>query len=216
MRLEQERGFRSSFNFIPEGNYKVPSELRDELVRNGFEVGIHDLKHDGRLFLSGGSLATRPRESTTISASGTRLDLDRASCSTNWTGFTTSIFSMTPPLSTLTHSSRSQKGVTHLSLLGACACGAQSEASSTEADQSAVPDLRQAPRRLRELPYTLPQDFTLFLLLREQTPDIWLQKIDWIASMAGWHSSTCIPIICALMEPRQNNGISIHSLQGAA
>ena len=52
MRLEQERGFCSSFNFIPEGDYKVPSELRDELVRNGFEVGIHDLKHDGRLFLS--------------------------------------------------------------------------------------------------------------------------------------------------------------------
>jgi hypothetical protein len=46
------RGFCSSFNFIPEGEYKVPSELRDELVMNGFEVGIHDLKHDGRLFLS--------------------------------------------------------------------------------------------------------------------------------------------------------------------
>jgi hypothetical protein len=36
-----------------------------------------------------------------------------------------------------------------------------------------------------ELPYTLPQDFTLFLLLREQTPDIWLQKIDWIAEHGG-------------------------------
>src|SRR5438477_11541010 len=51
MRLEQELGFRSSFNFIPEGNYKVPAELRDELTTNGFEVGIHDLKHDGRLFV---------------------------------------------------------------------------------------------------------------------------------------------------------------------
>jgi hypothetical protein len=36
-----------------------------------------------------------------------------------------------------------------------------------------------------ELPYTLPQDFTLFLLLREQTPDIWLKKIDWIAEHGG-------------------------------
>src|SRR6266403_7658 len=52
MRLESELGFRSSFNFIPEGNYRVPSALRDELARNGFEVGIHDLKHDGRLFAS--------------------------------------------------------------------------------------------------------------------------------------------------------------------
>ena len=36
-----------------------------------------------------------------------------------------------------------------------------------------------------ELPYTLPQDFTLFLLLREQTADVWLQKIDWIARHGG-------------------------------
>ena len=36
-----------------------------------------------------------------------------------------------------------------------------------------------------ELPYTLPQDFTLFLLLREHTPDIWLQKLDWIARHGG-------------------------------
>ena len=36
-----------------------------------------------------------------------------------------------------------------------------------------------------ELPYTLPQDFTLFLLLREQTVNIWLQKVDWIARHGG-------------------------------
>ncbi len=52
MQLEMELGFRSSFNFIPEGSYRVPAELREELTANGFEVGIHDLKHDGRLFAS--------------------------------------------------------------------------------------------------------------------------------------------------------------------
>ena len=45
-------GFRSSFNFIPEGAYRVPPAFRDELTRNGFEVGVPDLKHDGRLFRS--------------------------------------------------------------------------------------------------------------------------------------------------------------------
>jgi hypothetical protein len=50
MRVELE--FRSSFNFIPEGGYAVPADLREELVRNGFEVGVHDLKHDGRLYRS--------------------------------------------------------------------------------------------------------------------------------------------------------------------
>ena len=52
MELEMELGFRSSFNFIPEGNYRVPAAFRDDLTRNGFEVGVHDLRHDGRLFRS--------------------------------------------------------------------------------------------------------------------------------------------------------------------
>src|SRR5215204_7617170 len=50
--LERDRGFRSSFNFVPEGNYRVPTELREQLVRDGFEVGVHDLRHDGRLYQS--------------------------------------------------------------------------------------------------------------------------------------------------------------------
>ncbi len=36
-----------------------------------------------------------------------------------------------------------------------------------------------------ELPYTLPQDSTLFLLLRERHPDIWFEKLDWIARNGG-------------------------------
>ena len=36
-----------------------------------------------------------------------------------------------------------------------------------------------------ELPYTLPQDSTLFLLLGEDTPDIWKRKLDWVAERGG-------------------------------
>jgi len=36
-----------------------------------------------------------------------------------------------------------------------------------------------------ELPYTLPQDFTLFVLLGEKTPAIWQRKLDWIAEHGG-------------------------------
>ena len=52
MQLDLEFGFRSSFNFVPEGDYRDPRELREELAQNGFEVGIHDLRHDGRLYRS--------------------------------------------------------------------------------------------------------------------------------------------------------------------
>ena len=52
MKIEMEFELRSSFNFVPEGSYRVPREAREELTTNGFEVGIHDLRHDGRLFAS--------------------------------------------------------------------------------------------------------------------------------------------------------------------
>jgi len=36
-----------------------------------------------------------------------------------------------------------------------------------------------------ELPYTLPQDFTLFVLMQEKTIDIWKRKLDWIVLHGG-------------------------------
>lgn len=40
-------------------------------------------------------------------------------------------------------------------------------------------------RRILELPYTLPQDFSLFILLKNTTIDIWKQKLDWIVRSEG-------------------------------
>ena len=36
-----------------------------------------------------------------------------------------------------------------------------------------------------ELPYTLAQDFTLFVILQERNIDIWKKKIDWVAQQGG-------------------------------
>ena len=36
-----------------------------------------------------------------------------------------------------------------------------------------------------ELPYTLVQDFSLFVVLRERTIDTWKRKVDWIAEQGG-------------------------------
>jgi len=51
MELEKSLGFVSSFNFVPE-RYDVSRKLRHYLTNNGFEVGIHGLKHDGKLYSS--------------------------------------------------------------------------------------------------------------------------------------------------------------------
>lgn len=49
--LEESLGFRSVFNFVPE-RYPVDRGLLSALKQRGFEVGVHGLKHDGKLFFS--------------------------------------------------------------------------------------------------------------------------------------------------------------------
>ena len=47
--MEENLGFRSSFNFVLE-RYPLDFKLIEELKVRGFEVGCHGLKHDGKLF----------------------------------------------------------------------------------------------------------------------------------------------------------------------
>jgi len=44
-----------------------------------------------------------------------------------------------------------------------------------------------------ELPHTLPQDFTLFVLMKERNIDIWKKKIDWIIEKGGMALSITHP-----------------------
>ena len=186
MRLEQEFGFRSSFNFIPEGNYKVPSELRDELASNGFEVGIHDLKHDGRLFLSRREFSRKAarinRYLRDWNAAGFRsgfmlhkLDwLHELDIQYDASTFDTDPFEPQP-----------EGRHTIFPFWVPAPVVRKSEADSKAANQLPCSTSGRPRAGYVELPYTLPQDFTLFLLLREQTAAIWLQKVDWIARHGG-------------------------------
>lgn len=178
MQLEMELGFRSSFNFVPEGSYRVPSELREKLVACGFEVGIHDLRHDGHLFASRRGFKRRAERINDYArqwgASGFRSgfmlrnldwlhDLDvQYDAST----FDTDPFEPQP-----------DGGHTIFPFWVP-----RSNGSSINGQHPAV---NSASAGYVELPYTLPQDSTLFLVLRETTPEIWMRKVDWIAKHGG-------------------------------
>ena len=45
--VEEEAGFRSSWNFVPR-RYDISDALLDDLRAAGFEIGVHGLYHDGR------------------------------------------------------------------------------------------------------------------------------------------------------------------------
>jgi hypothetical protein len=46
--VERSCGFRSCWNFVPRRDYEVSDERIGGLVADGFEVGVHGLHHDGR------------------------------------------------------------------------------------------------------------------------------------------------------------------------
>jgi hypothetical protein len=50
MDLDHSFGFRSSFQVVPENRYAVTRSFLDSITSRGFEVNVHDLKHDGRLY----------------------------------------------------------------------------------------------------------------------------------------------------------------------
>ena len=52
MGVEKELGFLSSFNFVPERDYRVHKDLLTKLRENGYEHGVHGLTHDGKLLSS--------------------------------------------------------------------------------------------------------------------------------------------------------------------
>jgi predicted glycosyltransferase len=169
MKLEKGLDFRSSFNFIPKGGYEVPEQLRNELVRNGFEVGVHDLRHDGKLY------HTRAEFSKNAALINEYLRDWQA------VGF------------------RSGFMLHNLNWLHDL--NIEYDASTFDTDPfepqpdhrntifpfwMAAPSDSQNPRGgYVEMPYTLPQDSTLFLLFREKTPEVWLRKLDWIAQHGG-------------------------------
>ncbi len=178
MQLDLEFGFRSSFNFVPEGDYRDPRELREELAQNGFEVGIHDLRHDGRLYQSEREFRRKAvsinRYLADWGAVGFRsafmlhkLDwLHELKIAYDASTFDTDPFEPQPEgRHTIFPFWVPQPGTNH-------------ESQITNRSASAQPGYV-------ELPYTLPQDSTLFLLLRETTPEIWMQKLDWIAEHGG-------------------------------
>ncbi|HEY1805469.1 MAG TPA: hypothetical protein VGG45_13425 [Terracidiphilus sp.] len=50
MDLDESFGFYSSFQVVPEDRYAVPESFLQEIAGRQFEVNVHDLNHDGRLY----------------------------------------------------------------------------------------------------------------------------------------------------------------------
>jgi hypothetical protein len=186
MALEEKHGFHSSFNFVPEGDYSVSLELREELRNRGFEVGVHDLHHDGTLY--------RNREGFRKSAQRINDYLKEWGAVGFRAGFMFHNLEWLHDLKIEYDASTfdtdpfepQPDGVGTIfpfwvpypaSMLGNLHNGNGSHRTPNNALDSNLGYV--------EFPYTLVQDSTLFMLLGERNPDIWLKKVDWLAQNGG-------------------------------
>jgi hypothetical protein len=162
--LDIALGFRSSFNFVPEGEYRLPESLRTFLEQQGFEVGVHDLHHDGSLY----------RSARTFKGQAQKINQHLQSWGA--VGFRSGF---------MFHN------LQWIQQLNVLYDGSTFDTDPFEPQPDGVHTIfpfwvkGDGSKGYVELPYTLPQDSTLFLLLKEATIDVWTKKLDWVAAHGG-------------------------------
>lgn len=161
---EKTRGMRSSFNFVPE-RYTVSTALQERLRADGFEIGVHGLYHDGKLYKSNEIFQERAQR------------INKYIRDWKAVGF------RSPSM--------------HHNLEWLHSLNIQYDSSTFDTDP-----FEPQPDGMRtifpfwvengsidtgyvELPYTLAQDWTLFVLMGYRHIDVWEKKIDWIAENGG-------------------------------
>ncbi len=156
--LEVEYGYRSSWNLVPK-RYAVDNAAVDALQRDGFEVGIHGLHHDGRDLAS-------------LSILAERLPLMREYAS-RWraVGF---------------RSPATQRVWAWMPLLGFDYDSSYPDTDPFEPQAGGCCTwLPYFNEDLVELPITLAQDHTLFTILGEPDGRLWIEKTDLLRLHGG-------------------------------
>ncbi len=164
MELEKDLGFRSSFNFVPR-RYVVQVDLRNALTNDGFEVGVHGLYHDGKYYDSREEFRRRA------------LAINNYLKEWGSVGFRSP--SMLHNLDWI-HDLNIEYDA---STFDTDPFEPQPDGVGTIFPFWVKGDLNQ--KGYIELPYTIPQDFTLFILMKERNIEIWKKKLDWIAKNRG-------------------------------
>jgi len=164
MELEKKLGFCSSFNFVPE-RYNVLESLRNELTSNGFEVGVHGLNHDGKLF------------------SNKNIFDERAAKINCYIKEWNAVGFRAPAMHHNLEWIHKLNIEYDLSTFDTDPFEPQSDGVGTIFPFIVENEKKQ--NSYVELPYTLVQDFTLFILMQEKDIKVWKNKMDWIAEKGG-------------------------------
>ena len=156
--LEEKYGFRSVWNFIPY-KYNIDPGLIKELKARGHEIGIHGYNHDGRLFENSRTFSRRAVE---INKAASRYDA---------VGFR----------APMVHRNLRQQQDLDIDWDASCF-----DIDPFQAMPGGVGGVWPFIfGRFVELPYTLPQDHTLFVSLGQTNTNIWINKFRYLRDLSG-------------------------------
>lgn len=156
--MEENLGFRSSFNFVLE-RYPLDIKLIQELRERGFEVGCHGLKHDGKLF-------------------STKLEFTKRVAKIN---AHIKKYGMVGFRAPLTH--RNPEWMQALEIEYDLSFFDTDPFEPIPGGAMSIWPFFIG--RFVELPYTLVQDYTLTSVLGETSPRLWVEKVDFIEKYHG-------------------------------
>jgi hypothetical protein len=173
MDLDDSFGIKASFQIVPEGRYEVSSKFIETFRTRGFEVGIQDFNHDGRLFDDREEFLRRAaiinRHAVGYAAKGFRAAVLYRK--PEWYDRLNFSFDMSIP------------NVAHLDAQHGGCC-------------TVMPYFIG---NILELPVTTSQDYTLFHLLNQRSIDLWKAQVDLILGKSGMASFIIHPDY--VMEP---------------
>jgi len=165
--MNEAAGVRSSFQIVPERRYSIPPSLLAMMRRRHFEVNVHDLNHDGRLFANEAKFrlrATKINEyARSMGSKGFRAGVMYRN--QDWYDAFQFEYDMSVP------------NVGHLEAqFGGCC--------------TIMPYF---VGDILELPLTTTQDYSLFTILHEYSIDLWKIEADLIRKQHGLINFLCHP-----------------------
>ncbi len=176
MNIDDSFGVKASFQIVPEDRYAVTSSVIDTIRARGFEVGIQDLNHDGRLFDNKEEFVRRAAL------------VNQYAKEYKAKGFRAGVLYRRPEwLESLDFSfDMSMPNVAHLDPQRGGCC-------------TVMPYFIG---KILEIPVTTTQDYTLFHILNERSIDLWKKQINLILKKNGLASFIIHPDYIIEQETR--------------
>jgi peptidoglycan/xylan/chitin deacetylase (PgdA/CDA1 family) len=156
--LEEDRGLRSSFNIVSSW-YPIDMGIIRELQDRGFEIGLHGIHHDRSMFSSRESFESQLEA---VAEGARKLGAE---------GFR----------SPATH--RVYEWLAELPVLYDCSIPHSDPYEPQPGGCCSVWPFFIGD--VVELPYTLPQDHTLFTVLGHKTIDVWRRQVEGVVELNG-------------------------------